>query len=70
MRNECNADEREFKYMTFHQSIYAIENDIKEDLHSQDISKKTYHPLGLINQGICKKYKFLLNENFDGGSGK
>ena len=65
MGNDCNDGEREFKYMTFHQSIYAIESDIKKELYSQDISQRTYHPFGLVNQGICKKYKFLLNENFD-----
>ena len=29
MGSECSADEREFRYLLFHQAIYAIENDIK-----------------------------------------
>ena len=65
MGNECSEDEREFRYQTLHQAIYAIENDIKKELFSSDISKKKYIPFGLINKGICHKYRFLLNENFD-----
>ena len=65
MGSDCPAYEREFRYMSFHQAIYAIENDIKKELYNTDISKKKYQPFGLVNQGLCKKYKFLLNENFD-----
>ena len=65
MDNECNEDEREFRYATFHQAIYAIENDIKKELLSTDISAKKYIPFGLVNKGICQKYRFLLNTNFD-----
>ena len=65
MGSECPAYERETRYMSFHQAIYAIENDIKKELYNTDISKKKYQPFGLVNQGLCKKYKFLLNENFD-----
>ena len=65
MGSECSPDERETRYMSFHQAIYAIENDIKKELYNTDISKKKYQPFGLVNQGLCKKYKFLLNENFD-----
>ena len=65
MGNECSADEREFRYMSFHQAIYAIENDIKKEIDNPDLSNKKYMPFGLVNQGLCKNYKFLLNENFD-----
>ena len=65
MGSDCTADEREFRYMTFHQSLYAIEKDIKKEIYNPDIKNKRYLPFGLVNQGICKKCKFLLNENFD-----
>ena len=65
MGNECSEDEREFRYQTFHQAIYTIETDIKNDLLNYDISKKKYMPFGLVNKGICKKYTFLLEENFN-----
>ena len=65
MGNDCSPDDRVFRYELFHQSIYAIENDIKKELFNQDLSDKKYMPFGLINQGLCKKYKFLLNKNFD-----
>ena len=65
MGSDCHTYERETRYMSFHQAIYAIENDIKKELYSTDISKKKYQPFGLVNQGLCKKYKFLLNPNFD-----
>ena len=65
MGNDCSADEREFRYLLFHQAIYAIEKDIKNELDNKDITKKKYVPFALINQGLCEKYKFLLNENFD-----
>ena len=65
MGNDCSEDEREFRYATFHQAIYAIENDIKKELLSTDISAKKYIPFGLVNKGICQKYRFLLNTNFD-----
>ena len=65
MGSECSADERETKYMSFHQAIYAIENDIKKEIDNSDLTNKKYMPFGLVNQGLCKKYKFLLNPNFD-----
>ena len=65
MGNDCSPDEREFRYSAFYQSIYAIENDIKKELYNQDLPFKKYMTFGLINQKLCKKYKFLLNENFD-----
>ena len=65
MGNECNEDEREFRYQAFHQAIFSIENDIKNELCKYDLSKKKYLPFGLVNKGICQKYKFLSNENFD-----
>ena len=65
MGSDCSTDERETRYMSFHQAIYAIENDIKKELYNTDITKKKYIPFGLVNQGLCKKYKFLLNPNFD-----
>ena len=65
MGSECSADERETRYMSFHQAIYAIENDIKKELYNPDLTNKKYMPFGLVNQGLCEKYKFLLNENFD-----
>ena len=65
MGSECSVDEREFGYMSFHQAIYAIENDIKKEIDNSDLTNKKYMPFGLVNQGLCKKYKFLLNPNFD-----
>jgi len=40
MGNECNEDEREFRYQAFHQAIFAIEKDIKNELCKYDLSKK------------------------------
>ena len=39
--------------MPFHQAIYVIENEIKNelDIHG-DISEKKYYPFGLVNQGL------------------
>ena len=65
MGADCNADEREFRYFSFHEAIYAIEKDINNELYNKDTKNKKYSPFGLINQGLCKKYKFLLNKNFD-----
>ena len=65
MGSNCSADEREFRYLTFHQAIYAIDNDIKKEISNTDISNKKYLLFGLVNQGLFKKYKFLSNENFD-----
>ena len=65
MGNECNDDEREFRYKTFHQAIFAIEKDIENELCNFDLSKKKYLPFGLVNKRICQEYKFLSNENFD-----
>ena len=65
MGSECSSDEREFRYSLFHQSLYAIDNDIKKELDNQDITKKKYLPFGLIDHSLCEKYKFLLNEKFD-----
>ena len=65
MGSECSADEREIRYMSFHQAIYAIEKDIKKELYNTDLTNKKYMPFGLVNQGLCEKYKFLLNPNFD-----
>ena len=65
MGNDCDESERIFRYETFHQSIYTTENDIKKELYNPDISNKKFCPFGLINQKICRKYKFLLNPNFD-----
>ena len=64
MGSDCSVDEREFRYLTFHQAIYAIDNDIKKELNNTDIPKKKYSLFGLVNQGLFKKYKFLSNENF------
>ena len=65
MGSECSADERETRYMSFHQAIYAIENDIKKEIDNPNLTNKKYMPFGLVNQGLCQKYKFLLKENFD-----
>ena len=65
MGSECSEDEREFRYLTFHQAIYAIDKDIKKDLNSTNRANKKFILFGLVNQGIFKKYKFLSNENFD-----
>ena len=34
MGSECSEDEREFRYLTFHQAIYAIDKDIKKELNN------------------------------------
>ena len=65
MGNECSDEEREFRYSIFHQAIYLIENDINNELFSQDLSKKKYSPFGLVNKELVLKYPFLLNETFD-----
>ena len=65
MGSECSPDERETRYMSFHQAIYAIENDIKKEIDNPDLTNKKYMPFGLVNQGLCKEYNFLLNPNFD-----
>ena len=65
MGSECSEDEREVRYKEFHKAIYTIENDIKNDLLNPDRSKKKYMPFGLVNKGICQKYTFLLDENFN-----
>ena len=65
MGNECKEDEREFRYKSFHDAIFVIENDIKNELCNYDLSKKNFLPFGLVNKGICQKYKFLSNKNFD-----
>ena len=65
MGNECTQDEREFRYLTFHKAIYDIEKDIKKELYNTNMKNKKYSPFGLVNQGICEKYKFLLKETFD-----
>ena len=65
MGNECNEDDREWRYQTFHEGIFALDKDIINDLFNTDLSKKKYLPFALVNKGICQKYKFLANENFD-----
>ena len=65
MGSECPKAEREFRYRTFHEAIYAIEKDIKKELENSNIYTKKYLPFGLVNQGLCKKYEFLLKETFD-----
>ena len=65
MGSDCTPDEREFRYETFHQAIFDIEKDIKKELNNTNIKNKKYSPFALVNQGICKKYKFLLKEIFD-----
>ena len=65
MGNECNEEEREFRYNIFHEAIYIIENDIEKELYSLDTSKKKYLPFGLVNKGLVRKYKFLLSQPLD-----
>jgi len=65
MGSECTPDEREFRYGTFHQAIYDIDKDIKNELNNPNIKNKRYSPFALVNQGICNKYKFLLKDKFD-----
>ena len=65
MGNEYNEHMREQNYKIFHESIFTIENNIKKELYSLDISKKGYLPFGLINKGLVRKYNFLLNQSFD-----
>ena len=70
MGSDCSSDERIFRFEAFHQAIHAIEKDIQKELYNQDLSNKKYVLFGLINQGLCKKYNFLLNENFDKNEAK
>ena len=65
MGNEISENERNIRYQLFHESIYAIEKDIKSELWNKNIKDKKYSKFGLINQGIFKKYPFLLKEKFD-----
>ena len=65
MGSECQKEEREIRYRTFYDSIYVIEKEIKAEMNNHDITKKKYSPFGLINQGLCKKYPFLLDEEFN-----
>ena len=65
MGNECTEEDRIFRYSSFHEAIYAIEDDIKKEINNSDLSHKIYAPFGLVNQELYKKYKFLLNEKFD-----
>ena len=70
MGSECPKEEREIRYRTFYDSIYVIENEIKSEMNNHDITKKKYSPFGLINQGLCKKYPFLLDEKFNSNAAK
>ena len=65
MGNECTMEEREIRNRTFHDSIYSIENEIKNELDKKDTAKKDYSPYYLINQDLCKKCPFLLNQTFN-----
>ena len=65
MGNEIPENERNIRFELFHESIYAIEKDIKSELWNKNIKDKKYSKFGLINQGIFKKYPFLLKEKFD-----
>ena len=65
MGNECSADERESRYKELHNALHIIDKDIMKDLFNSDVSSKKYMPFGLVNKGLCKKYKFLGNEVFD-----
>ena len=65
MGNECTMEEREIRNRTFHDSIYSIENEIKNELDKKDMAKKDYSPYYLINQDLCKKCPFLLNQTFN-----
>ena len=70
MGNECSEKERIFRYSSFHEAIYAIEDDIKKEIINPELSQKKYTLFGLINQGLLKKYKFLSNEKFDENEAK
>ena len=65
MGNDCDSKERIFRFSEFHKAIYTIEADIKNELKNKNISSKKYNTFGLINQNLCKKYKFLLNPIFN-----
>ena len=65
MGSDCSPEERELRFQSLHQAIYAIENDIKKEIENSDLTNKKYMSFGLINQGLCRECKFLLNENFD-----
>ena len=65
MGTEIPENERNIRFELFHESIYEIEKEIKAELNNQNIKDKKYSKFGLINQGIFKKYPFLLKEKFD-----
>ena len=65
MGSEISSDERELRYKEFHNAIHIIDKDIKKELFNSEVSKKKYLPFGLVNKGLCRKYKFLGNEAFD-----
>ncbi len=65
MGNEISLEEKQIRCAAFHDSIYAIEKEIKNELKNNDITKKEYSSYFLIDQNICKKYPFLLNYPID-----
>ena len=65
MGSECSPDEREFRYKALYDAIHSIDNEIKNELKSNNIQSKKYCSYGLLNKGLCRKYPFLLNKNFD-----
>ena len=62
---ECSQDEREFRYKILYEALHTIDKDIKKELKNNNNQSKKYFSYGLLNKGICKKYPFLLNKNFD-----
>ena len=62
---ECSIEEKEIRYRAFHDSLYSIEKEIKNELNNKDITKKKYSKFFLISQSICKKYPSLLNYPFN-----
>ena len=62
--------EREFGFKALYDAIYAIENDIKNELNNTTFDQKVYMTFGLISQSLFDKYEFLLKDNFDENEAK
>ena len=61
---KCEQD-KECRYKELYSGIYATENDILDELKNPDYQNKKYITYGLINQGLCRKYPYLLKDKFD-----
>ena len=66
MGNDIKSEkDKEYMYKELYNGIYSIENDILDELKNPDYQHKIYKTYGLINNGLCKKYPYLLNGKYD-----